>query len=71
MRTAVSIRTRRRRPATERFGQETYDPATAWILANREGKPFHAVRLYLMADLKAAPLELECDAAEMERISGG
>jgi len=55
----------------ERFGQEIYGPAIAWILANREGKPFNVVRLYLLADLEAALLELECDAEEVERIFGG
>jgi len=54
----------------ERFGQERYGPAIAWIKANREGKPFSAVRLYLLADLAAALVALGCDEAEVNRLFG-
>ena len=54
----------------KRFGQEIYGPATAWIRENREGKPFSAVRLYLLADLAAALIEQGCDPKQVEELFG-
>ena len=55
----------------ERFGQKLYGPAVAWIIENREGSPFNAVRLYRLEDLAAALVALECDETEVERLFGG
>lgn len=38
----------------ETLGTEVYGPALDWIRANREGEPFHAVRLYGLDDLREA-----------------
>ena len=54
----------------KRFGQEILGPAAAWIIENREGKPFSSVRLYLLADLATALVELGCDAEEVEKLFG-
>lgn len=54
----------------ERFGQERYGPAIAWIRANREGKPFSAVRLHRLADLAAALVALGCDEGEVKELFG-
>jgi hypothetical protein len=55
----------------ERFGLDVWGEALAWIRKNREGKPFHATRLYRLDDLRDALLDLGRDPEEVGRILGG
>jgi hypothetical protein len=54
----------------ETFGLATWGKALAWIRKNRTGKPFHAVRLYKLDDLRDALLALGCDAGKVKALFG-
>lgn len=50
------------------FGLDTWGRALAWIRKNRTGKPFQAVKLYRLDDLRDALRALGCDGAEVKRL---
>ena len=52
------------------FGLQIWGKALAWIRKNREGKPFHAVRLFRLDDLRDALRALGCDPKEVDRLFG-
>jgi len=54
----------------ERFGTEIYGKALPWIKSKRQGKPFHAVRLYTMADLRAALIALTGEESAVRELFG-
>ncbi|MBN1420415.1 MAG: hypothetical protein JXP34_16680 [Planctomycetes bacterium] len=52
------------------FGLAIWGKAVAWVKANRQGKPFHATRLYTFDDLRDALIALRCDAAKVKDLFG-
>jgi hypothetical protein len=55
----------------EAFGLEIWGKVLTWIREHREGKPFHALRLYKLDDIRDALLDLECDESRVMKILGG
>jgi len=53
-----------------RFGEDVYAKAVTWIRANREGVPFNAVRLYKIADLRAALVAITKDQEAVDEVFG-
>ncbi len=54
----------------KRFGEDVYGKAVPWVRANREGVPFSAVRLYKIADLRAALIAITEDATSVNALFG-
>jgi len=55
----------------ERFGEDVYGKAVPWVRAHREGEPFHAVRLYLLDDLRQALKEVTQEPGAVDELFGG
>lgn len=49
------------------LGVDAYARSFAWIVAHRDGKPFHAVRLYRLDDLRAALVAQGYDESRIAR----
>lgn len=52
----------------KRYGEDVYGKAVPWIRTNREGEPFRAVRLYEIADLRAALAVITRDEDTLDEL---
>ncbi|MEW6747634.1 MAG: hypothetical protein AB1486_33300, partial [Planctomycetota bacterium] len=55
----------------EQFGTGVFGKAVPWIRKNRQGEPFHAVRLYTLEDLRDALIAVTGKESEVRELFKG